>query len=495
MEKRLLLAIGLSLLIMVFWSRLTSRFYPIENKDVKIQTTPSLSSKTSVSLPPSSVAPEISDKKKINADLDNQQVVFNEGSASIGEIRFRDYQDYRFALGGAFWLQGPGLAFQEQGIGKRSVFIHQDAQKRIRKQIDLSASYSGRLSITIENLSQYPLDINYPLILSNLDFQNGQFASRFHQIVIQQKEKTLRLNPRKQFISASGIKFLAVRTRYFCAIIQPLIPQFRGFINKINHKRSEIGLLYHFSLLPGTQKNLEFRIYLGPQDLDLINLANPQWQSVVYYGAFDSIGKILLGLLKFFEKIVHNWGIAIILLSVSIYFVLFPLSIKQMRSMKRMQGLQPQIEYLRKTYKDNPQRMNKEILELYKREKVNPVSGCLPMLLQIPIFFSLYQTLMRSIELKGGHFLWIKDLSEPDRLIVSPEINILPILMAIVMYLQQKTTAMSGTSTEQQRMMSILFPLLFGFIFYRMPSGLVLYWFVNSLLMFIFQYRAKVQPD
>lgn len=173
--------------------------------------------------------------------------------------------------------------------------------------------------------------------------------------------------------------------------------------------------------------------------------------------------------------------------------------------MKEMQVLQPKIEALRKAYKDNPQRMNKEIMELYKEHKVNPFGGCLPLLLQMPIFFALYQALMRSIALKGASFLWIKDLSEPDRLFMLPfsipvlgnEINILPIVMAIGMFAQQKISmsqAATGTSADQQKMMMILMPLMFGLIFYHMPSGLVLYWFVNSALMLFYQfkiYRAK----
>jgi len=169
--------------------------------------------------------------------------------------------------------------------------------------------------------------------------------------------------------------------------------------------------------------------------------------------------------------------------------------------MKTMQALQPKIEELRKLYKDNAQKLNKEIMELYRQNKVNPLGGCLPLLLQMPIFFSLYQVFMRSIVLKGAHFLWIKDLSEPDRLFILPvslpilgnELNILPLIMTIGMFFQQKmsmATASSG-STEQQKLMMIIFPLMFGFIFYRMPSGLVLYWLINSTLMLLYQYRIS----
>jgi YidC/Oxa1 family membrane protein insertase len=169
--------------------------------------------------------------------------------------------------------------------------------------------------------------------------------------------------------------------------------------------------------------------------------------------------------------------------------------------MKEMQALQPKIDSLRKQHKDNPQKLNKEIMELYKEHKVNPLGGCLPMVLQIPIFFALYQALIRSIDLKGATFLWIKDLSEPDRIFMlqfsmpflGNELNLLPILMVVVMFLQQKLTtpASSGMSSEQQKMMLYLMPVIFLFIFYRMPAGLVLYWLVNSTLMFLFQLRIN----
>ena len=140
-------------------------------------------------------------------------------------------------------------------------------------------------------------------------------------------------------------------------------------------------------------------------------------------------------------------------------------------------------------------------MELYREHKVNPLGGCLPLILQMPIFFALYNALMRSIVLKGAKFLWIKDLSEPDRLLVLPqslpilgnELNILPIIMAIGMFVQQKisSTSSSGSVAEQQKMMIIVMPIIFGLIFYRMPAGLVLYWFINSTLMLIFQLRMN----
>jgi YidC/Oxa1 family membrane protein insertase len=236
----------------------------------------------------------------------------------------------------------------------------------------------------------------------------------------------------------------------------------------------------------------------------MINSINPNWLGVINYGAFDIISQMLLQLLGFFYQLVHNWGWAIVILSLVVYLILFPLTLKQMRSTKEMQALQPKIEELRKIYKDNPQRLNKEILGLYREHKVNPLGGCLPLLLQLPIFMALYNALMRSVDLKGTSFLWIKDLSEPDRAfiikwlpttfpVIGNEINILPILMTIGMFIQQKGSMMttSSSSAEQQKMMMIIFPLIFGLIFYRMPSGLVLYWFINSTLMLLYQIRTR----
>ncbi|HDL10238.1 MAG TPA: membrane protein insertase YidC [Candidatus Omnitrophica bacterium] len=193
-------------------------------------------------------------------------------------------------------------------------------------------------------------------------------------------------------------------------------------------------------------------------------------------------------------KITRNYGIAIIVLALLFNLIFLPLTYKSFRSMKKLQELQPEIQALREKYKDNPQAMNKEVLMLYRKYGVNPMSGCLPMLLQLPVFIALYNTLLRSYELKNAGFLWIKDLAEPDKLVVlkhsipliGNEINLLPILMAGIMYFQQKH---SPTSTSSSGLW--IMPLLFGFIFYKFPAGLVLYWLTNSVFMLCIQKLRK----
>jgi len=224
-------------------------------------------------------------------------------------------------------------------------------------------------------------------------------------------------------------------------------PGYSGFVNKVSDKIYDIGIMSNkITISPRSEIIQNFDVYLGPQDTQAIGQINPMWEAIVYFGRFDIVAQAIYGLLKFLYGIVKNWGIAIILLSIAIYLILFPLSVKQMRSVKEMQFLQPKIEQLRKQYGDNSKKLNDEIMNLYKQHKINPFSGCLPMLLQIPIFIALYQVLSRSIALKGAGFLWIKDLSEPDRLLKFPSqipflgeyLNILPILMAIIMFIQQK---------------------------------------------------------
>jgi YidC/Oxa1 family membrane protein insertase len=169
------------------------------------------------------------------------------------------------------------------------------------------------------------------------------------------------------------------------------------------------------------------------------------------------------------------------------------------KAMKRMAEIQPEVEALKKKYKDNPQKLNKEIMDLYKKYKINPLGSCLPMFFQFPIFIALYQVLLRFVELKGVSFLWIKDLTLPDCAFKLPfpppldYVNILPVLIAIVGLFQQKFSTTPSLSKEQKSM-GLIFSILMGVIFYNFPASLTLYWFVQNLLTFIYQLRAKPQP-
>jgi len=502
MDKRLTLTIALSLLVLLTWSAFVSKQYPIANKGV---TTQNLSLISAVSKEPVSAetAEEPPAPLLFKFAQDNFEINFIESEAAIKEVIFKAYQDYKFPLKHGLLINDKPLSFKkEQSPPNTVTFVYSDQSKKIIKKFIFSQSgYSFWLEVTMQNLSAAPITLDLPLVLGVLDFSAQNIQARYQDVTLAEKEKVLHLNGRKEFTS-ENVKFLGLRDRYFCSIIEPASDNYKGFARKTNTQESEIGLiLTNVNLTPGQRIEQKFHIYLGPQELRLINSINPRWSELINYGTFDFIAQILLQLLHFLYGLVHNWGWAIVILSFLVYFILYPLTLKQMRSMKEMQALQPHIEELRKLYKDNAQKLNKEIMELYREHKVNPLGGCLPLLLQMPIFFALYQALMRSVVLRGANFLWIKDLSEPDRLFILPvslpilgnEINILPIVMTIGMFIQQKTslTTTSGSSAEQQKLMLILFPLMFGFIFYKMPSGLVLYWFINSTLMLLYQLRIS----
>jgi len=504
MEKRLFLAIALALLVLLSWSALVSKAHHIDKQQVTykfpapIATQPGPSELSQSTLP----EPSFSSFKFTQEKYD---IVFIESQAAIKEVIFKSYQNYTFPLKYGFLLEDANLIFQKESITPESVnFVYRNKDKQIVKHFLFSKSnYNIELGVEIQNLSSSPLNINLPLVLGVLNLGGDQTQARLKDVTFASKDKIMHPNLRKD-VTFEEIKFLGLRDRYFCAIIEPDSDIYAGFIKKINSHEYEISLNpKEFVLAPNQQMQFKFNIYLGPQELRQITNIKPEWTAVMYYGTFDFIAQLLLQVLDFIFGLVHNWGTTIVILSILIYLILYPLTLKQMRSMKQMQALQPRIEELRKIYKDNPQKLNTEIMGLYREYKVNPFSGCLPLVLQIPVFFALYQVLLRSVALKGAKFLWIKDLSSPDRLFTLPvsmpflgnEINLLPILMTIGMFIQQKFSmaATSAGSAEQQKLMMILFPLMFGFIFYHMPSGLVLYWFINSTLMLLYQLRISRQ--
>ncbi|HNX80808.1 MAG TPA: YidC/Oxa1 family insertase periplasmic-domain containing protein [Candidatus Omnitrophota bacterium] len=495
MEKRILVAIALSLIILTAWSVISPK-----------QKIPASGVTTIVREQPKSVvekAVEVKDEKpttKISLDIYSFQVIDNEGI--IKSVFFNKYNDELKLLKG-FLLKnnfdGEGSA---TSVGNTIVYKNKEQKVEITKKLELNNNFGGTLVITLKNMSNLAIKTKIPLVLGVLNFEdpiNGQFSD----VTVGTKEKTVHWNG-KSNQSNSAATFIALRNRYFAAIIEPKSENFTGYVQKIDNKYSEVGITSaEITLAPNEERAETFSIYLGPLDLKYIYPLNSAWGGVVNFGTFDIISHTLLKLLDMLHGVFHSWGLAIIILSILVYLILYPLTLKQMRAMKQMQALQPRIEELRKLHKDNPQKLNKEMMELYREHKVNPLGGCLPIVLQIPIFFALYQALMRAVDLKGSGFLWIKDLAMPDRLFVLPfnvpglgnEFNILPILMAIGMFVQQKMSmvAASKEAAEQQKIMMIIFPILFGFIFYKMPSGLVLYWFVNSGLMLASQIMTARQ--
>ncbi|MGB4520896.1 MAG: membrane protein insertase YidC [Candidatus Omnitrophota bacterium] len=502
MEKRLILTIAMCILVLMLWSAMLPKKAPLQSgEQLKLsqQQLSTLPEETKEQEPPVTLP----SGPLTYFSLNKQEIVFVEPYGAIKAITFHDYQAHKFTLETGFVLSDKSLVFKQiKTSAQEVIFMHKDDKKEIIKQFLFHKdSYAIDLAIKVHNLSDSQIEINYPLILGVLNSKNDPDQGRYSDMVVTTGEKTLHFNGRKDMIIEHP-KFVALRDRYFCNIVEPVSGNYSLRIKKINQLVSEMSLQpNNLAVDPGKTIEQKFRIYLGPQDLHTIQNVNLAWAGVINYGTFDIISQLLLKFLDLLYGIVRNWGWAIIILSIAIYLILFPLTLKQMRSMKEMQMLQPRIEELKKLYKDNPQKLQKETMELYREHKVNPLGGCLPLLLQMPIFFALYQALIRSVALKGAKFLWIKDLSQPDRLFIMPftipvlgnQFNILPILMTGIMFFQQKGSMASTSSeqAEQQKIMLIIFPLMFGLIFYHMPAGLVLYWFVNSVLTVSYQFRMS----
>ncbi|MDY6861963.1 MAG: membrane protein insertase YidC [Thermodesulfobacteriota bacterium] len=357
----------------------------------------------------------------------------------------------------------------------------------IKKFIFYPENYKIDMEWEITNKGDYPLNglLNLHLHYNEKDKEgnkSGYFQNVPSLIVLQNKkiikEELAKLHERYFY---DKIFWAGFEDKYF---LQAVIPNEFHTI-KFN-KESTNKFVANFGLTeleisPGKTLKKSYSIYLGPKDLDFLNKAKLQLEKSLNFGWFDAIAKPLLVFLKWLNKITGNFGMDIIILTVVIKVIFLPLTHKSMHSMKEMQKIQPKINAIKEKYKDNKEGLNKEIIELYRTNKVNPLGGCLPMLLQIPVFFALYKVLLDSIELRHAPFiLWINDLSAKDPYYITP------ILMGISMFIQQKMTPQVGDPTQAKLM--LILPVIFTFMFLNFPSGLVIYWLVNNLLSIVQQF-------
>ncbi|MCR5506241.1 MAG: membrane protein insertase YidC [bacterium] len=264
------------------------------------------------------------------------------------------------------------------------------------------------------------------------------------------------------------------------------------------------------SVAPKSKTSVISRAYIGAKEPSVIakyakEFSIPKFDLVIDYGYFYILSKPFSQILKWFYDFTGNFGIAIILFTILIRALLFPVAQKSFKSMEKMKKMQPEMKRIQTMYAGNKQMMNMQLAMLYKKHGINPLSGCLPMLVQIPVFFALYKSLVISIEMRQAPFIWwIKDLSAPDPTSIFnlfgllpftpyswlPHLGILPILMGLTMYIQQKMQPMVSTDATQAKMMKFL-PLIFVVMFGGLPSGLVLYWTVNNILSIIQQKFIK----
>ena len=281
----------------------------------------------------------------------------------------------------------------------------------------------------------------------------------------------------------SALKWLALEDKYFLLSFIPdeeTLVHWSSVVPSVNTARVSLGV--PFELTHGGSSTFGYTAYIGPKEYDRLVAAEPDLVEAIEFGFFSFMAKPFLVSLNFLERYLMNYGLAIIALTCIIKVIFHPLTNYSMRSMKAMQKINPQMLALKEKYKDDKNRMNKELMGLYKRYKVNPLSGCLPMILQLPVFIALYEVFYVAIELRHApFFLWILDLSAKDPYYVTP------VLMGISMFIQQKLTP-TAMDPMQAKMMLFL-PIVLTYVFLSFPSGLVIYWLVNNVLSIIQQQK------
>jgi YidC/Oxa1 family membrane protein insertase len=362
-------------------------------------------------------------------------------------------------------------------------------------------TYVMDLTIRVANLGKQAWSDQPAISLINVPFSHRE-SNRYNfsgpALLVNGKLDEIDFKKIKDGKQVPGpIDWIAFTNQYFIMAVVPegLVPNLAQ-LKVLNAATDMVETTFvgpALKIEPNTQQELQFKVYAGPKELNDLKLADAKLDKAVDFGWFDVIAQPLLLCLKFFYSYTRNYGVAIIILTILIKLLFWPLTNKSFTSMQAMKKLQPMMQKIREKYKDDPQRMNQEIMQLYRSQKVNPFGGCLPMVLQIPVFFALYRVLNSSIAMRHAPFmLWINDLSVPDRLPIGFQIPyvgglpVLTLLMGVSMFVQQKMTPMTGDPRQEKLM--LLMPVVFTFMFVNFPSGLTLYWFVNNLLSIGQQY-------
>lgn len=520
MEKRLFLVLALSILIIVTFQYFVAKpSYKAPAQNPIAETTPAASQKLTEMGQGLPSKPSV-EEKTLTAETERYILTFSNIGGSIKEIRLKDYKDslggplalvdiknpreYIFNISSPFCpapldLSGYEVERTDQAI-KWS--LKTNDFEITKRYVLLNYKYAIELQLFIKNISAAPKEFNYEIIGGAGVREPHIQDKRFLEVTSKIGDKIVNFKRPKneRIITPGSVSWSALKTKYFSIILKPFTAKAQFYTE---NKDNELVMGIDSDpviIQPGSSIEDKFILYVGPGHIPILKEFGYDLEESVNYGFFGGIAKALISLMRLFYMVLHSWGLSIILLSVFLNIILFPLTIKSFKSMHKMQELHPEMEKLKIKYKDSPQKLNKEIMELYKKYNINPLGGCLPLLLQMPIFIALYQALLRYIELRSAPFLWIKDLSLPDAVpipislpIIGNSINILPIAMVAVMVIQQRisTKTMGAAVTEeqkqQQKMMLIIMPVVFGAIFYTMPSGLVLYWVVNTILTIVEQ--------
>lgn len=509
MEKRTILAVVLSLIVLIGWSFFFQKQAPPQKPQPPVQEpvagAPAISGTIqSPSLPPAALpAPEAIAAKDVVVETDLYRAVFSTEGAVIKSWELKTFKDadentvMLLKERGIVPALGILLTGENRTLPLRLIYAASTEHLRLSKgkeqgELIFTASTGGvsirkrflfynndfRADLTIETANIPAYEIAVGTDFGVFDKQQTEHKGPVTLIDSSRKEFDEKLSQRQELTGI--IRWVANEDKYFTAALVPTAPHDSAVVWK-EGTSAEIAFQVK-------QPRQDFIFYAGPKEYDRLKQFDKGLEHIIDFGWFAFVAMPLFWALKYCYNFLGNYGWAIILITIVVRIPFIPILNKSQKSMKKLQKVQPLMNEIKEKYKKDPQRMQKEMMEIYKKHKVNPVGGCLPMLLQIPVFIALYNVLGKAIELRGAPFvLWITDLAAKDPYYV------LPITMGATMVIQQKMTPSTMDPTQAKIMMFM--PIIFTFMFLSFPSGLVLYWLINNILGIAQQYYINKRPD
>lgn len=529
MDKRAIIGIALSIFVLVVYQQLVSHFYPTptpeqvaEKSAPTTEVAPAETKAAPAATPAPSPAAEIPSgqpARELKVETDNYIAVFTTRGARLKSFKFKKYRSsanedsppfeiVQAAPGvplplGVRWqtpekFTDDGLVYSVNGkdlvlSGDANATLQFQAQTQDGTTISKTLTFSGatypiQFEVSVKTAAGTP-PIPEVLLTDKSDHSVTNHDAPFEGFIALVDNKIKREPPAeaaKGHEFSGDVSWLGFGHTYF---FFALVPE-NGAQHHISVHQEGAALVGEIN---GPSASDRYTLFVGPKELDILKSVGKGLERSIDFGYFGFISIPFLYVLHFFHRFTGSYGIDIILLTVLIKLLMAPLTHKSYVSMKQMQKLQPQMEKLKERFKDDKEKLNKEIMELYRRNGVNPLGGCLPMVFQLPVFYGLYSALGTPIELRHAPFLWIKDLSRPDWQSLPFTVGtwhlgipILTILMGASMFLQQWMTPTAGD--PNQRKMMMLMPLMFTFMFVSFPAGLTVYWLVNNLLTIGQQY-------
>jgi len=501
MEKRLLLSTVLSIIIITLWYILMPKQQNVQPPDKKNQEITKKAEKNAAepkSFNTSSGLPANISTEDYVIETNSVKVIFNNLGARIKHWYVKEgnnpikWPDLALQSNGKYLDTYPDLLFKVANRSENSIaFYGTTGGLKISKTYQLSEDGLNKLIVEITNTSSRnePFEIYWgPGIGSDLkNMKEEKSISRVVAIKKMNSGYTL-TKIKNSSIDPKEYIWAGIDNRYFATVVS--CAQFDSInVNKGTEKGLfELTFSANDSIKGNSKTSFDIDFYTGVKSYDKLKKLNSGLEETIDFGFFKPLSKFAFVSLKFFYKLTHNYGMSIIIITIILQIVLYPLSIKSFQASKAMKTLQPKMKELQEKYKNDPKRLNVETMNLYKTQKTNPLGGCLPMIAQLPIFWALFTTLRNIYELRGAPFVWwIKDLSTPDLLFTIGQlpIRILPLLMGVTMFLQQKLSGMSADPS--QKSLAYIMPVIFTFMFWNFPAGLVLYWLVNSILTLMSQ--------